>query len=131
MKKNRLSIRQAFQLQRRAEKIFHREMPGLLLAIWMKNLFTAGGPYVTVYFSARVIDELSGTRDPKQLMIWALLALFSGAAVAFLNAVWMHRENRFAYPHWYVLQKILTGKMLCLRATRRCAVPFLVPVIWN
>ena len=112
MKRDRISLKQAVRLHWRARGLIHRESPGLILSLWLKNTMIAGGPYVTVFFSARVIAELSGARDPRRLLVLVLLTLFSGAAVAFLKAVWQRRETRFAYPLWYVVQKILTGKML-------------------
>lgn len=53
-------------------------------------------PYVTIWFSAQIIDELTGKRDPNRLLKLVVLTLIVTTVMALLQAA-AHR--------WFVSQR--------------------------
>lgn len=68
MAKNKLTRREALKLNYRALVIWQRLCPRLLLSIAASSAFQALSPYVTIWLSARIINELAGNRNPKELL---------------------------------------------------------------
>ena len=68
-------FRETLQSTLRAYKIWNRYAPNLLTAITLHSVFSALAPYVPVYFSAQILNELAGARDPERLTTLALLTL--------------------------------------------------------
>lgn len=80
----------------RAWKLWWKLCPGLFIAKLLSEGFKTAAPYVGIFLSARLIDELAGGRDPKLLTMWALTALGCGAGLAFLAGIagrWANYEN--------------------------------------
>ena len=66
----------------RALKLWHGLCPCLLPSILLSSAFTALSPYVTIWLSARLVDELAGLRRPQTLLTLALAELLSAALLA-------------------------------------------------
>ena len=66
----------------RALKLWHGLCPGLLPSILLSSAFTALSPFVTIWLSARLVDELAGLRRPQTLLTLALAELLSAALLA-------------------------------------------------
>ncbi len=71
----RVSVREALRLNGRAFALWRRRCPQLFLSTALSTLFEALTPYVGIWFSARIIDELAGGRDPETLKRLVLLTL--------------------------------------------------------
>ncbi len=78
-KKMSLPWGEAFRRTRRVMGIWWHICPNWFWATGLYDALTALTPYVAVWFSARLIGELSGARDPETLSLLALGALLSGA----------------------------------------------------
>ena len=61
------SMRETIRLNKRAIGIWWRESPGMLVSLFFYVVTGALLPYAGIYFSARIITELSGAKDP---VIW-------------------------------------------------------------
>ena len=80
----------------RGFRLLYRMQPkailtGVILAIW-----GALTPYVGISFSAQIIDELAGGRDPERLRSLVLLTLGSAAIISLISALlsrWNNAEN--------------------------------------
>ncbi len=57
-----LSWKDALKRNGRAWKTIGRNQPGLFGATALSAIFDGLGPYVTIYLSARIIEELAGER---------------------------------------------------------------------
>ena len=68
--KSKLTWRRTWQLTLRAWRIWWKRCPGYFAAVVLRDAIQALGPYVTIYLSARLINELSGSRDPQALLWW-------------------------------------------------------------
>ena len=84
----------------RSFKIWGKLCPGAILSILLVSVFTALSPYVTIWLSARIIDELAGQRRPEVLLTLVLAELFSAAVLAFISGVlkrWKNIEGDCSY----------------------------------
>ena len=80
-------FRETLQSTLRAYKIWNRYAPKLLTATALHSVFSALSPYVPVYFSAQILNELAGARDPERLTALVLLTLSVTAALALVTAL--------------------------------------------
>ena len=79
-------LREAFASNLRAIKLWRKLVPGLFASILCYKALQAVAPYATVYFAARLLDELAGRRDAAILMRWVLITLCTEAVLAVLTA---------------------------------------------
>ena len=80
-------FRETLRATLRAYKIWNRYAPKLLTSTALHSVFSALAPYVPVYFSAQILNELAGARDPERLTTLALLTLSVTAALALVTAL--------------------------------------------
>ncbi|MGI6274090.1 MAG: ABC transporter ATP-binding protein [Acutalibacteraceae bacterium] len=80
-------FRETLRATLRAYKIWNRYAPNLLTATALHSVFSALAPYVPVYFSAQILNELAGARDPERLTTLVLLTLSVTAALALVTAL--------------------------------------------
>lgn len=82
-----MKTREMLQLHLRGLKDLNGKCPQLIPAIGASAVLTALSPYVTVWFSARVLGELSGLRRPEVLRHWVILTVVCVGLTALLNAL--------------------------------------------
>ena len=80
-------FRETLRATLRAYKIWNRYAPNLLTATALHSVFSALSPYVPVYFSAQILNELAGARNPERLTTLVLLTLSVTAALALVTAL--------------------------------------------
>ena len=85
-KEEKLTWREAWRIFKRSFLLVHRYAPHLYFPLTVCALVTAVTPYVTVFLSARVIDELAGARRPEVLWRWVVAAVAVTGAIALLKA---------------------------------------------
>ncbi|MEE0692566.1 MAG: ABC transporter ATP-binding protein [Lachnospiraceae bacterium] len=71
-------------------------------------------PYAAIWLSARLIDELSGARDPKRLFWWVLLLLVSGAALMLAEGILLRWSEYEASRNEQMSERIFMEKMIAL-----------------
>ncbi|MCD7807222.1 MAG: ABC transporter ATP-binding protein, partial [Lachnospiraceae bacterium] len=95
-----LSWKEALKRNLRAWKITGRCQPKLFSAAVCSAVFDGLGPYVTIYLSARIIEELAGERDPGRLTFLVAVCLITSAAVLFGRGAlkrWAQMEQNCFY----------------------------------
>ena len=80
-------FRETLRATLRAYKIWNRYAPKLLTSTALYSVFSALSPYVPVYFSAQILNELAGARNPERLTTLVLLTLSVTAALALVTAL--------------------------------------------
>lgn len=108
------SMRETIRLNKRAIGIWWRESPGMLVSLFFYVVTGALLPYAGIYFSARIITELSGAKNPVILrnLVVLLLGMESVAGLLyhyFKNCYTVERNDMTAN-----LTQILSEKMLSL-----------------
>ncbi len=100
------------KLNNRAFKIFYKRYPQMVLSRFISVIWTALTPYVGIYLSALVIDELAGSRDVGRLQFLVWITLISAAVIAlgsaFLNR-WKETQNAGL---WFKVEHIFSEKLL-------------------
>ncbi len=82
-----MTKKEMLKLTLRALKDINRCQPGKLIAIAASTVVSALSPYVTVWFSAQLINELAGARHADELWRWVVLTLTATAVMGLLGAV--------------------------------------------
>ena len=76
-----ISLKEALQLNHRAYKLFYRYYPKLILSQISLTIWKALTPYIIIYLSALVIEELAGDRSPDRIRFLVTITLLSGAGM--------------------------------------------------
>lgn len=108
------SMRETIRLNKRAIGIWWRESPGMLVSLFFYVVTGVLLPYAGIYFSARIITELSGAKDPVVLRNLVLLLL---GIESLLGLIYHYFKNRYTVERNRMLEKlryILSEKMLSL-----------------
>ena len=85
--KNLPSNRETWQAVVRACKIWSKYSPHYLLSIFLYAVSSAVTPYISIYFSAQILNELAGERAPERLRFLVLLTVGATTGAALLTAV--------------------------------------------
>ena len=99
MEKNK-SWGESLRLTLRGWRIWWKLRPTLLVSMALSSVVKAVTPYTTIYFSARIIGELSQGRDPQVLTWWVGLLLGVTAGLLLLGGAlsrWVTWEKEQAY----------------------------------
>ena len=70
-----ISLKEALQLNHRAYKLFYRYYPKLILSQISLTIWKALTPYIIIYLSALVIEELAGDRSPDRIRFLVTITL--------------------------------------------------------
>ena len=106
------SFVQAWKLNIWAWKLSYKEMPGWYISMFLNGLLNAVTPYVTIWFSARLVAELSGGRSIQTLTHYVVLILVSTAVLMLLKAIvlrWANAEDSMTYDR---MRNVFIKKML-------------------
>lgn len=109
-----VSLRETLRLHRRAFQDLRCLCPGTFAAIALYAAVNAVRPYVTVYLSARIINELAGLRRPEILWPLVLLALGSAALLTLLNGVLQRWKEAKTLQCHFRKEHLYADKMLSM-----------------
>ena len=100
------------RLNNRALKLFYKRYPQMILSRRISVVWNSLTPYVSIYLSALVIDELAGSRNVERLQLLVIITLASAAVIALGTALlkkWMEAQSA---GMWFKVENILSEKML-------------------
>ncbi len=107
-------LREAFHLNVRTFKLWWKLYPAMFLSVAAYTLVSALLPYVGLYFSAKIIDELAAARRPEVLLQLVLLTLLITAAMSFGKAA-LERWKNYERTGWFSKDdKLYSEKLLSL-----------------
>ncbi len=92
--------REALKLNTRALKLFYQYYPQIILSRFFSVIWISLTPYVEIYLSALIIDELAGNKNPARLRYLVTITLFSAAVISFVSAwltKWKEAQNAGIY----------------------------------
>lgn len=108
----KIGTRQALLMHYRALKILNEKNPNLFLSSFLYHSVKSFSPYVTIYLSAQIINELAGNRNSIELKQLVVFTLVSVALLGLINGI-LFRWYRYASAQsWYQYQRILSEKMM-------------------
>ena len=87
------NLQKTAALNLRAIRVLHRVSPRFFPVLTLYCIFNAITPYVTVFFSARILRELAVLRREEMLWRWVLAGVLCTAAAAMGKALLERRYN--------------------------------------
>ena len=112
MSKKHMSAGETVKLNNRAFYIFYKRYPQMVLSRLISVIWNALTPYVGIYFSALVIEELAGSRDPERLKFLVLITLVTAAAIALVSALLNKWKEAHNAGLWWKVNQLLLEKLL-------------------
>lgn len=103
-----LSWSEAFHVNIKALKLLQKKYPKVLPFIALKSCWQSLTPYVGIYLSALILEELAGTRSRERLIFLVMVTLLSAAAIALGSAL----LNKFSGAEESMVETNLYYKML-------------------
>lgn len=100
------------RLNNRALKLFYKRYPQMILSRLISVVWNSLTPYVSIYLSALVIDELAGSRNVERLQLLVLITLASAAVIALGTALLKKWTEAQSAGMWFKVENILSEKML-------------------
>lgn len=109
---NKMTLGRAFRANDRAFKLIYKHYPQMVISHLIYVVWNALTPYVGIFLSALVIDELVGGRDVKRLQMLVIITLASAAVIALGTALlnkWKETQNA---GWWLKIEHIVSEKLL-------------------
>ena len=96
---NKVSYKIAWERNLRALKIWAKRCPKYFVSCTFYSILKALSPYVTIWLSAQIINELAGNRSPERLFQLVVIQLVSAALLSLCTGVlnrWYNCEKASA-----------------------------------
>ena len=107
-----MKLKERIAVTRRGYRMLAEYCPGLIRTKVIAAVAEALSPFVTIWFSGRIINEIAGNRDIGTLVLLVLLTVVLGFAFSMtrnaLNRVISEKESRM----WNDFTKIFTDKQM-------------------
>lgn len=110
--KKQLSWHRSIDLTNRAFKLFFKLYPQMIMSRFVSVIWNSLTPYIGIYLSALVIDELAGSRNPERLKLLVLLTLTSAAVISLISALLNKWNQIHNAGMWYKVDNIIMQKLL-------------------
>lgn len=108
----KISLKTGLRLQQRGMKIWYQREPKLLLYLLLDGLFTVAMPYVLIYFSAQILNELGNQRRVEHLIQLILLTLLIEGVLGLLKEWVRYQKSTFQGMIYLFNTEFYTNKML-------------------
>ncbi|MBD5517919.1 MAG: ABC transporter ATP-binding protein [Lachnospiraceae bacterium] len=109
MKKNERSLREDLSFIFRGMKEFDSILPGQMQMVIFNSFLVALTPYVPVYMSSRMINELAGEQSIKLLTSYILLAITTTLLLTALSS-YLKKRIDVGYHQLFTSQEILLNE---------------------
>ena len=109
---NKISLRKALSMNLRAFQLLFKRCPHIFFSIVLQSIFQYGTPYINIYLSAQIINELAGRRNASVLWKLILITLACNVGFGLLNALLSHWGNYKQSSYWWLKEKLFADKLL-------------------
>ena len=113
-KSDTIKLKEALQVHFRAFQDLNRYCPGLFLSMILHAVAKSVTPYLTIYLSARIINELASLRRPEILWTLVLITLGSAAGMTLLTGFLCRWEQASFSKYYGRKNQIFTDKLLSM-----------------
>lgn len=114
MEKERKSWKEVFKIHYRAFGDIRKVCPRLFPVIFLKEILEAVSPYVTIFFSARILEELAGKRRADEVWKWVFWTVVCEGSLVLLNLVLRQWHEMQLEDFYFRKEKIFTDKMFSM-----------------
>lgn len=114
MMKNKKSnnFKKSFSINNRALKLIYKKYPSMIISTVLNSIWKAINPYVLIYLSALIIEELAGSRNIEQLKIYVIITITICALIALISALLKKWNDISTSNLFFKFEKIYTEKLL-------------------
>ena len=98
-KENKVSLKEVFILNYKGFKIINKYCPGMFLSDFLHAAVSSVVPYVGIYLSALIINELSGNRNQEKLTSLIIITLITTLVLAILQGILSRWSNSKKNTH--------------------------------
>ena len=109
---SKVTLKRAFRANNRAFKLLYEHYPQMVLSHLVSVVWNALTPYVGIFLSALVIDELVRNRDVQRLQMLVIITLVSAAVIALGTALLNKWKNTQSTGEWLKIEHVVLEKML-------------------
>lgn len=103
---------EALRLNHRAFRMFLRRNPQMVISRLASVIWTSITPYVGIYLSALVINELAGGRDVARLRVLVTVTLAAAAVIALVSALLNKWKETHNAGLWWEMEQIYSEKLM-------------------
>jgi ATP-binding cassette subfamily B protein len=111
---SKVKFKEVINLNYRGFNILNKYFPKLFLSIAIYSIFSSVTPYISIYLSAQIINELAGNKNPEILWKLVIITIIASSLSAIINAILLRWKNCKYAASWHKENKIYTDKMLNL-----------------
>ena len=97
---DKFSMKESLAITLRGYKIWWKECPQYFVSTGLWCMVSALSPYVGIYLTAQIINEIAGARDPRRLQFLVLAVLLSAAVLGLLTAGLLRWRNTYHGLWW-------------------------------
>lgn len=112
--KTPMGIRKCIALTRRALNIQWKINRKYFLSNVCYGIVSTLSPFATIWFSARLLSELSGECRLEKLAFWAVCAVCTGFLIRLLTSTAEHWKNANQLTFWHRTEHLYAEKMLSM-----------------
>ena len=112
--KDKVTLKETFQIHWRAYKTIRHFAPGTFASITLHGIASALTPYVVIWFSARIINELAGLRRSEELLRLVIAALLTGAGMTLVTGLLQRWRNAMLARYSVRKYRMFADKMLSM-----------------
>lgn len=109
---NNMPTRKMFGLYHRAFRILYQHYPQMVISQILSTIWSALTPYVGLYLSALLINEIVGERNIERLKLLAAAVLVSAAGISLGTALLNRWKNAHMSGVFQKVEYLLSEKML-------------------
>lgn len=111
---DKIPFQKVMHLSFRGYHLWWKKYPMMLCSSVLCSISVALTPYVAIFLTAKIINEIAGERDAFTLKWLALISLISASVLALLNAGLSRWKNYERKALWYKRDKFYTDKLLSM-----------------
>jgi len=113
----KFTLKQHITLIFRGLKVYAKFPKPLLLSMTLSILFQSVIPFINIWFSARILNELVGARDQNRLIFLVALTIGLNLAAHLIGSLLNRWRAVCGSQNWYVIFNLLSDKMLTMDYT--------------
>lgn len=102
--KEKMRLKQGFAYMTRGFGIIRKLFPWYFTLSSISSVLKAVQPLVTLYFSARIIDELAGARDLSRIVPYVGIVIGASFVFRIVNSFISRKSEIQGSTNWFVMQ---------------------------
>lgn len=114
MEQENKSWREVFEIHYRAFRDIRKVCPRLFPVILLKEILEAVSPYVTIFFSARILEELARNRRTDEVWKWVFWTVVCEGILVLLNLVFRQWYEMQMEDFHFRKEKLFTDKLFSM-----------------